>query len=193
MLWNTLLLALRAIRRNLLRSFLTTLGIVIGVAAVITMVTLGNGATKSVSDQISGMGSNMLIVVPGQRFGPGSEGAPSFKSADVEAVRSQITGVEWVAPVVNKSLTIDGQPVDFKDAETYYRISTVNYLAAGSCNFNDGGVSLWPLEQIENDTQHYVRDAMIHRVQAQGKIAPTIEGRLLFATHQLVLPIVGKN
>jgi putative ABC transport system permease protein len=105
MLWNTLLLALRAIRRNLLRSFLTTLGIVIGVAAVITMVTLGNGATKSVSDQISGMGSNMLIVVPGQRFGPGSEGAPSFKSADVEAVRSQITGVEWVAPVVNKSLT----------------------------------------------------------------------------------------
>ena len=82
MLWNTLLLALRAIRRNLLRSFLTILGIVIGVAAVITMVTLGNGATKSVSDQIASMGSNLLMLRPGQRFGPGSEGAPNFKLAD---------------------------------------------------------------------------------------------------------------
>ena len=105
MLWNTLLLSLRAIRRNLLRSFLTILGIVIGVAAVITMVTLGNGATKSVSDQISSMGSNMLIVIPGQRFGPGSGDAPKFKSADVEAIRNQITNAERVAPVVNKGVT----------------------------------------------------------------------------------------
>ena len=105
MLWNTLLLSLRAIRRNLLRSFLTILGIVIGVAAVITMVTLGNGATKSVSDQISSMGSNMLIVIPGQRFGPGSGDAPKFKSADIEAIRNQITNAERVAPVVNKGVT----------------------------------------------------------------------------------------
>ena len=105
MLWNTLLLSMRAIRRNLMRSVLTTLGIVIGVAAVITMVTLGNGATKSVSDQISSMGSNLLMVVPGQRFGPGSDGAPSFKTADVEAIRSQITSAEWVAPTVSKTAT----------------------------------------------------------------------------------------
>ena len=105
MLWNTLLLSLRAIRRNLLRSFLTILGIVIGVAAVITMVTLGNGATKSVSDQISSMGSNMLIVIPGQRFGPGSGDAPKFKSADIEAIRNQISNAERVAPVVNKGVT----------------------------------------------------------------------------------------
>jgi putative ABC transport system permease protein len=105
MVWNTLLLSMRAIRRNLLRSFLTILGIVIGVAAVITMVTLGNGATKSVSDQISNMGSNMLIVIPGQRFGPGSGDAPKFKGADVEAVRNQITNAERVAPVVSKGVT----------------------------------------------------------------------------------------
>ena len=105
MLWNTLLLSMRAIRRNLLRSFLTILGIVIGVAAVITMVTLGNGATRSVSDQISSMGSNLLMVVPGQRFGPGSDGAPKFKSADVEAIRNQITSAEKVAPVVSKTVT----------------------------------------------------------------------------------------
>ena len=104
MLWNTLLLALRAIRRNLMRSFLTTLGIVIGVGAVITMVTLGNGATQSVSDQISGMGSNLLMISPGQRMGP-PEGAPNFKYADAEAIRGQIGGLESVAPTVSKSVT----------------------------------------------------------------------------------------
>jgi putative ABC transport system permease protein len=106
MLWNTLLLALRSIRRNLMRSFLTVLGIVIGIAAVITLVTLGNGATRSVSDQISAMGTNQLMVVPGQRFGPGSElGAPAFKIADTDAMRSQITAARGVAPVVSKSVT----------------------------------------------------------------------------------------
>jgi len=105
MLWNTLLLSLRAIRRNLMRSFLTVLGIVIGVAAVVVMVTLGNGATRSVSDQISSMGSNLLMVMPGQRFGPGSDAAPSFKSADIDAIKSQISSAEWVAPVAGKSVT----------------------------------------------------------------------------------------
>ena len=105
MLWNTVLLALRAIRRNLLRSFLTVLGIVIGVAAVITMVTLGNGATRSVSDQIASMGSNLLVVMPGQRFGPGSDGAPAFKIADVEAIRNQVGAARLVAPIVSKSAT----------------------------------------------------------------------------------------
>ena len=86
MSWNTLLLALREIRRNLMRSFLTILGIVIGVAAVVTMVTLGNGATQAVADQISSLGSNLLILRPGQRLGPGrsSAGAPDFKAADAE-------------------------------------------------------------------------------------------------------------
>ncbi|PKN23812.1 MAG: multidrug ABC transporter substrate-binding protein [Deltaproteobacteria bacterium HGW-Deltaproteobacteria-22] len=106
MIWNTLLLSLRAILRNLMRSFLTILGIVIGVAAVITMVTLGNGATRAVSDQIASMGANQLMVVPGQMMGPGSEGAQSFKIADVSAIRSQITSARAVAPVVNKSETV---------------------------------------------------------------------------------------
>jgi putative ABC transport system permease protein len=76
-----------------MRSFLTTLGIVIGVAAVITMVTLGNGATRMVSDQIASLGSNLLMVMPGQRFGPGrdSPGAPNFKLADVEAIQRRST------------------------------------------------------------------------------------------------------
>ena len=63
MFWSSLLLALRAIRRNLLRSFLTILGIVIGVGAVITMVTLGNGATRVVADQIGSLGSNLMALL----------------------------------------------------------------------------------------------------------------------------------
>ncbi len=97
---NTLLLALRSIRRNLMRSFLTILGIVIGVSAVITMVTVGNGATQGVQNQISGLGTNLLQVRPGQRMGPGSGGssAVAFKDSDAEAIASQIGGVAAAAP-----------------------------------------------------------------------------------------------
>ena len=95
---STLLLALRSIRRNLMRSFLTILGIVIGVSAVITMVTLGNGATLAIQNQISGLGTNLLQVRPGQRMGPGSGGAPAFKDTDANAIAQQIGGVAAVAP-----------------------------------------------------------------------------------------------
>ena len=71
MLGNALLLALRQIFRNPMRSILTVLGIVIGVAAVITMVTVGNGATQQVRDQIASLGSDSLMIRPGQRLGPG--------------------------------------------------------------------------------------------------------------------------
>ena len=76
------------------------------------------------------------------------------------------------------SLVIDGTPVDFADADTYYDVSTVNYLAAGSCNFNDGGVTLWPLDQITHDTQYYVRDSVIDYITAMGTVSPEVEGRL---------------
>ena len=97
---NTLLLALRSIRRNLMRSFLTILGIVIGVSAVITMVTVGNGATVSVQNQIAGLGTNLLQIRPGQRMGPGSgsSSAPLFNEGDAEAIATQIGGVAAAAP-----------------------------------------------------------------------------------------------
>jgi 2',3'-cyclic-nucleotide 2'-phosphodiesterase (5'-nucleotidase family) len=79
------------------------------------------------------------------------------------------------------SLTIDGVAVDLTDATTYYNVSTVNYLAAGSCNFNNAGETIWPLDQIVYDTQYYVRDTVIDYVAAQtAPIAPAIEGRLQF-------------
>ena len=103
-----LILALREIRRHLLRSFLTTLGIIIGVAAVVTMVTLGNGATASVSAQISNLGSNLLSVRPGQGFGRGGGGPPPtpFKLEDVAAVRAQVGGVLAVAPQASTAATV---------------------------------------------------------------------------------------
>ena len=110
MLLSTLLLALRSIRRNLLRSFLTILGIVIGVSAVITMVTLGKGATQAVQMQISSLGTNLLMVRPGQRHGPGGSGggAPSFKETDADAILGQIGGVAAVAPEARAGATVIG-------------------------------------------------------------------------------------
>jgi putative ABC transport system permease protein len=107
MLFNTLMLALRSIRRNLMRSFLTILGIVIGVSAVITMVTLGNGATLAVQNQISGLGTNLLQVRPGQRMGPGGGGnAAAFKEVDAVAIATQIGGIAAVAPEARTNATL---------------------------------------------------------------------------------------
>ena len=129
MLWNTLLLSLRAIRRNLLRSSLTILGVVIGVAAVITMVTVGKGATKSVADQIASMGSNLLLIRPGQHFGPAAEAAPNFKESDVEAIRNQISAVQAVAPASSKAATAVYQARNWSTVVTG---STNDYFKAGN-------------------------------------------------------------
>jgi 2',3'-cyclic-nucleotide 2'-phosphodiesterase (5'-nucleotidase family) len=85
------------------------------------------------------------------------------------------------------SLVINGAPVDFKDATKFYNVSTVNYLAAGSCNFNDNGKTLWPLDQIVADTQFYVRDAVIDYVTHMTTVSPAIEGRLNFINNNLFL------
>lgn len=124
MLGTTLLLALREIRRHILRSFLTTLGIIIGVAAVITMVTLGRGVTADIEEQISSLGSNVFFVFPIQ--GERGQFRP-FDESDVEAVREQIAGVKSVAGQVEANVvaiyngqdwesTVEGVNNDFFDA-----------------------------------------------------------------------------
>jgi len=105
MLWTTILLALRELKRNVMRSILTILGIVIGVGAVITMVTIGGGATVQVRQQIASMGSNLLMVSPGKRLGPGqSSGNIPFKQADAEAIARDVSSVAAVAPVSSQSI-----------------------------------------------------------------------------------------
>jgi putative ABC transport system permease protein len=107
MLGTVFLLAIRSIRRHILRSFLTILGIVIGVGAVVTMVTLGKATTAAVQQQISALGTNILQVRPGQGFGRGGGGPqpPPFEPDDVTAIRQQLTGIVAVAPQAQTSAT----------------------------------------------------------------------------------------
>ena len=106
MFWEAILLALREIRRNVLRSSLTILGIVIGVAAVITMVTIGEGATVQVASQIRSLGSNLLNVRPGQQpRGPGGarQVAKPFEIKDLEAIGRDISGIAAIAPASSRN------------------------------------------------------------------------------------------
>ena len=107
MFGTTFLLALRSIRRHLLRSFLTILGIVIGVGAVVTMVTLGKATTAAVQSQIAALGTNILQIRPGQGFGRGGGGPrpPDFAPEDVTAIAGQIAGVTAVAPQAQSAAT----------------------------------------------------------------------------------------
>ena len=144
MLLNTLLLALRSIRRNLMRSFLTILGIVIGVSAVITMVTLGTGATLAIQNQISGLGTNLLQVRPGQRLGPGSGGggggAPAFKESDAEAIATQIGGIAAVAPEARTGSTVVANGRNWTSSiigSTNDWLQTGNWKLASGREFSD--------------------------------------------------------
>jgi putative ABC transport system permease protein len=101
-LWETMRIALRALRRNRLRSFLTALGIIIGVAAVIAMVAIGEGAKARVEQAFTAMGTNVLIVSSGAKtaggvkIGAGSQ--PTLTWDDLKAIRAEVPGVRFVAP-----------------------------------------------------------------------------------------------
>ncbi len=137
MIWNSFLLAIRAIRRNVLRSFLTILGVVIGVSAVIVMMTLGDGATQSVKDQISSLGSNLLHIRPGQRMGPGRETVrpPNFKLQDAEAIASQVGAVDVVAPTASGSATVVYQAENWSTSLTG---TTPDYFKSGNWKLASG-------------------------------------------------------
>ena len=135
MFGNTILLALRSIRRNLLRSFLTILGIVIGVSAVITMVTLGNGATMAVQSQIQGLGTNLLQVRAGMRMGAGAAPAPAFKDTDANVIEQQIGGIAAVAPEARSSVTL---VADGRNWSSTVIGSTNEWLKTGNWKLSQG-------------------------------------------------------
>ncbi len=102
MLWETIRLAVQAIFRNALRSFLTVLGIVIGVAAVIAMVTVGQGSTEQVTADVEKLGTNILMVLPGQdamEGGPGATTSQPFTLRDNDALQDQLAIVDISAPL----------------------------------------------------------------------------------------------
>ena len=138
-MWSSVfLLALRSVRRNMLRSFLTILGIVIGVSAVITMVTLGNGATAAIELQITSLGTNLLLVSPGQRVmggGGGGGGVPQFTEADAQSIAAQIGGVAAVAPQGRSSVTV---VANGRNWATNVTGSTNDWFSAGNWKIASG-------------------------------------------------------
>ncbi len=99
---QTFRVALRALTRNKMRSFLTTLGMVIGVSAVIAMVAIGDGARSKVEEAFAAMGSNMLVVLPGSTTMGGAMGGfgsmPTLTWDDLRAIQTEVPAVRWAAP-----------------------------------------------------------------------------------------------
>ncbi|RYZ68269.1 MAG: ABC transporter permease, partial [Proteobacteria bacterium] len=142
MLLETVRLALEAIWRNSLRSVLTLLGVTIGVAAVISMVTLGQGATLQVSSSISSLGSNIIMLMPGQSMMEGGFGIESFTMADAQAISRSIEDIDAVAPVGSRSLTavagsanalveVDGVDMNFFKVITSYKLTSGRWFRDG--------------------------------------------------------------
>ncbi len=109
-LWQTLRVALRAVLRNKMRSFLTTLGIIIGVGAVIAMMSIGAGAKSQVEQAFAAMGTNLLIVLPGSSTAGGVRGGfgsmPTLTQDDLEAVQTQVSTVRAAAPVLRSTQSL---------------------------------------------------------------------------------------
>lgn len=138
MLGTTFLLAIKEIRRHLMRSFLTTLGVIIGVASVVTMVSLGNGATASIESQISSLGTNLLTVRPGQGMGRGGGiSPPPFDESDIQAVQTQIGGVEFVAPQASAQVTAIYEAQNWSTTVTG---TTNDYFAASQLDIAAGRI-----------------------------------------------------
>jgi putative ABC transport system permease protein len=104
-IWMTFIIALKALRRNAMRTALTALGMIIGVAAVIVMVAIGTGASSSIQAQIQSAGSNIVMVTAGSGgFGPVRQGqgaVTTLTADDAEAIRTDIPGVRYVSPGLN--------------------------------------------------------------------------------------------
>ncbi len=107
---QTLRVALRALARTKMRSFLTTLGMVIGVSAVIAMVAIGDGAKARVEDAFAAMGSNMLIVLPGTTTAGGAHGGfgsmPTLTWEDLKSIQTDVPTVRWAAPQLRATASL---------------------------------------------------------------------------------------
>jgi putative ABC transport system permease protein len=149
-LWDSLSVALTALRANLLRSILTTLGIVIGVASVIILVAVGTGASSEVDRQIKALGTNMLVVFPGSSRVMGRSGGAGtdipLAESDVTAVRDKVEGVTAISGQLN-----DSGPV--------VRGSTNWTTTMSGVHGDYTSVRDWPLESGRNLTPGDIRSA----------------------------------
>ncbi|AFQ46089.1 ABC transporter permease [Desulfosporosinus meridiei] len=167
--------SLRALRANKLRSMLTMLGIIIGVAAVIAMVGIGNGATASITSQIQGMGSNLLTISPGQSNTGGVKGgvgsSSSLDMTDVSKIRVG-TAVKAVAPVTNASAQV--------------------VLGSGNTSTSINGTTA-DYETIKNVTiarGRYITEEDVNKSARVAVLGPTVVENLLGDANG---DIIGKN
>jgi putative ABC transport system permease protein len=118
----TLSVALRAIQRNMMRSFLTTLGIIIGVAAVIAMMAIGAGAKSQVEQAFAAMGTNLLIVLPGSTSSGGSFGGfgsmPTLTWDDLAAIKNEVATVKAVAPSLRSNQSLVSEEMNWTSSVT---------------------------------------------------------------------------
>ncbi|GAD17792.1 ABC transporter permease [Helicobacter fennelliae] len=118
MILNAFLLALRQIKRNFLRAFLTMLGVIIGVGAVVVMISLGNGTTKAISDRVSSLGSNLLLVSPARS--PNSYLRRNFSLQDAKQIKNLMREyIVALAPISQSSVVLQ------------YKAQNVNTTAQG--------------------------------------------------------------
>lgn len=136
MLLNAFFLAFRQIKRNFLRSLLTMLGIIIGVGAVIIMITLGNGTTQQITQRISSLGSNIIFVFPARTQNIGGSGRRQFSLADIKALNLQVAHLtRSIAPLSSTSLL-----AQFRQQNTQTQIQGVDsaYFIATNWEITNG-------------------------------------------------------
>jgi putative ABC transport system permease protein len=159
---QTFRVALRALSRNKMRSFLTTLGMVIGVSAVIAMVAIGDGAKARVEQAFASMGSNMLIILPGTTTAGGAMGGfgsqPTLTWDDLQAIQREIPAARWVAPALRTNAQVLAEDQNWTTSVNgttpdYFRIRSWP-MAQGSPIVQsdvDGGVKVAVLGQTVVD------------------------------------------
>jgi putative ABC transport system permease protein len=149
-IFATLRIAVRALRRNTLRTVLTMLGIIIGVGAVITMVSIGNGAKSQIESQIASLGQNMIQVMSGNFSRGGVRGgwgsSASLTLEDYEAIRKEVVGVNGISPEVSASAQIAAGNQN-------------NFVSIKGVGADYVEVRSWPVTSGNNFTEVDVRQA----------------------------------
>jgi putative ABC transport system permease protein len=187
MLWEALKLAILSVQRNVLRSILTLLGIVIGVGAVIAMVTIGDGTTQRVTEDLSKLGTNLLTVQPGRSmFGPGGSGQDnrSFDDRTISKLRTELKGVRAIAPASNRAATVIYGSLNFAttvsgtDSEFF---TAQDWSFASGRPFSDGevrsGSAVCVIGKSVNDALFAPEDAIGKRMRI-GSVSCDVIGVL---------------
>ncbi|MEQ1694705.1 MAG: ABC transporter permease [Hyphomicrobiaceae bacterium] len=185
MIYEAIKLAFQAILRNALRSSLTVLGVVIGVGAVIAMVTIGNGTTAKVAADLAKLGSNILFVRPGQH-GPGraSSDAKTFTIRDVDALTGQLRGVRAIAPIAQQMVTLIAGSENRNTLVTgtdngYFK--TQDWQLSAGRTFVDGEIRGGRAACIIGETVHdklFAKAGAVGRSLRVGKVACEVIGIL---------------